>query len=463
MSTDRLLRSLPIHRVFAILAFIFGLIVMWATPPFQSPDESNHYHRIAHISDGSLMCTQLAGNRLGGEIDYGLFEFSTRFDSIRKSDNPRFTSQDFQWAKSQKSGNPSFVDIANVGYYSPSVYLPHSIVLTLFSPINLSPYSQLFLLRLINLLTWVLLITLSIKIIPIGKLLIAFIGLLPSHIALASAVSGDTLSHGLCLLWMALLLRAMLTSHQVKWKEWIIWMLIIFLITINKVVYFPLALLILAVPKTQWKHHFRMLFPLLVIVLLTLVLWIPYSSSLFIPYDLYDIAHRDSQQLNPGVNPSEQLTYVLSNPLAFFKTAVVSYVESAPATWAHYIGKFGWEKNYLHPLIILFLTLGLFANALFTSVKESFLNRRQRLVILLSAFLMLAGFSLSIYMQWSPVGNNRILSLSGRYLIPIIPLFLVMFPRKWIGRYSHLLDLGTLAINVIGLIGLVLAMIARWY
>ncbi len=463
MQTDRLSRSLSIHLAFAVVALIFGLVVLWVTPPFQSPDESNHLHRIAHISHGNLMCTQLAGNRLGGEIDSNVFVFSSRFDSIRKSDNPTFTKEDYEWSKSLQSGKHSYIDIANVGYYSPSVYLPHTIVLSLLAPLKLSPYSQLYLLRLINLLTWIFLITVTIKVIPIGKMLVAFIGLLPSHIALASAISGDTFSHGLCLLWIALLLRAILTDHQVKLQEWGLLMLTIFLITINKVVYFPLVLLVLAVPKSHWKHHLEMVLTLLGVVLLTLLLWIPYSSSLFIPYDLYDIAYRDSQQLNPGVNPSKQLNYVLSNPIEFFKTAVLSYVESIPATWAHYIGKFGWEKNYLSSFLILILTLGLLVNTLFTSINEPSLKIRQRLIVTLVAFLMLGGFTLSIYMQWSPVGNDRVLSLSGRYLIPIIPLFILAIPRKWVNKYSRQLEIGLFVVCVIGLMGLVFSMLSRWH
>ncbi len=42
--------------------------------------------------------------------------------------------------------------------------------------------------------------------------------------------------------------------------------------------------------------------------------------------------------------------------------------------------------------------------------------------------VMMIGFAIIIFIQWSPVGSDRIYSLSGRYMIPIFPLFFLAVP-----------------------------------
>jgi len=44
-----------VHHIFFSIGLVFGVIILWLTPPFQSPDETNHYHRSAHIASGHLM------------------------------------------------------------------------------------------------------------------------------------------------------------------------------------------------------------------------------------------------------------------------------------------------------------------------------------------------------------------------------------------------------------------------
>lgn len=454
--------NLQIHHYFAFIGLIFGVLILWVTPPFQSPDETNHYHRSAHIAQGHLMGEVLDGNRLGGEIDGSLLKYTSHFDSIRKSEDPRFDAADYTWARGLRKTGKLFVDFANVGYYSPTVYFPQVVGQALSQLLRLTPYQSLYFTRLLSLLSWLTLITLAIRIIPIQKILICFLALLPSSLSLASMVSGDTFTSSLCFLWIALLLRMILTKHRISLKEYIIICLIIVFITLNKLVYFPLVFMILLVPNDRLKKSVLMKSILLCITGVTLLLWMPYSKSLFIPYSEYSHLFRDSQQLNPPVNPDAQLSWILSHPYSFAQVALISYLESAPSTIAHYIGKYGWEKNYLHPIIIAIL--GLVGGFLSISRAENApkLNVTQRLSFIVISLVMIIGLSVSLYLQWSPVGNDRILSLSGRYFFPIIPLLLIAasFINIENQRRIKLLSLG---LSIVGLISLIIAIYSRWY
>ncbi len=432
------------------------------TPPFQSPDETNHFHRSAHIANGNLMGEVLDGNRLGGLIDSNLLEYSQHFDSIRKSSDPHFDDEDYRRSRQLQRSEDLFVDFANVGYYSPTVYLPHAVGFMVSNVLGLRPHYSLYVTRLCGLLSWLIIMALAIKIIPIQKVLFSCLGLLPASVSLASCISGDTFTSSLCFLWVALLLRALLTQHHISVKEYLLLCIIMGLITVNKLVYFPLVFMIFMVPDVRLSRGAVMKAGILFMTILILVTWISYSGSLFIPYSDYAPLYRDSQQLNPPVNPSAQLAWIISHPLTFTQVALVSYLESAPATLAHYIGKYGWQHHYMHPMIIGLLGLCIGVLSISRTQVSMQLNRKHRIILFGISLMMIAGLSVSLYLQWSPVGHYRIRSLSGRYLIPIIPLVLLAIPsivsyrRRW-------LVLGGGVITLIGLISLVMSMYMTWY
>ena len=102
--------------------------------------------------------------------------------------------------------------------------------------------------------------------------------------------------------------------------------------------------------------------------------------------------------------------------------ALLSYLESAPATLAHYFGKFGWEKNYLPTWLIGPLLLATIGVAMTDAKAKLQLQTHHRLSFFAIACSMMAALALVLYMQWMPIGSERILALNGRYFFPVFPL-----------------------------------------
>lgn len=46
---------MTVDKWFLILAITFGILLIIVTPPFQAPDEYNHYYRAIGISNGDLV------------------------------------------------------------------------------------------------------------------------------------------------------------------------------------------------------------------------------------------------------------------------------------------------------------------------------------------------------------------------------------------------------------------------
>ncbi|MCK6693665.1 MAG: DUF2142 domain-containing protein, partial [Thermoanaerobaculia bacterium] len=68
---NRLLTITPV-RFFVPLSLFFGAILVFITPPFQSPDEYNHFFRAFQVSKGRFYPETLHHNRLGGYLPASL-------------------------------------------------------------------------------------------------------------------------------------------------------------------------------------------------------------------------------------------------------------------------------------------------------------------------------------------------------------------------------------------------------
>ncbi len=421
---------------FLFTATFFGLIYVFIIPPFQSPDESSHYFRAIHLSNGQLFGKK-ENQRLGGNINESHFLLKKEFYDLRFNKG-KIHENKFKKALSfnKNEFGSHFVDFPNTSYYSPTVYLPQVFGCLIGKKINNS-LIFFYLIRLVTLLFWIIIIYVSLEKIPFHKWTFTFLALLPSSIFLHSSISGDTITNALSYLLVALILKKVVSRPQ---QNYFFFMFIVLLLTtiilLNKIIYFPLVGLVLLIPsdsfygKGQKNVWISSLFALIFLIFIG---WFSFTKNQFLSFDEYNPLYRSGLQLNEGVNPTSQFTYVLRNPLIFIKTVIISYWETKAATLAHFAGKFGWEKNYLSSPIIGILLILLLLNAIFEKSKSSFkMTNKIRAYLIGIATIMTAGLTLLMYLHWNPVGSDRITNLSGRYFIPILPLvFLALMNDRY--------------------------------
>lgn len=435
--------SNPKHY-FLVTALFFGLIYLFLIPPFQSPDESSHYFRAIHISNGNIVGI-VNNRRQGGIINEAEILFKNEFYNLRFKNNKIKENQFLKaFAFNRNEFKDQFVDFPNTSYYSPTVYFPQVFGCLIGKIIN-KPLIVFYLIRLATLLFWVVIIYISLEKIPFHNWTFAFLALLPSSLFLHSSLSGDATTNALAFLLVALILKKVVCRSK---QSTFFFMFIVFLLTsiilLNKVIYFPLVGLVFLIPtqsfydKKQKIVWFSVLFGLIFLIFIS---WFLFTKDQFISYDDYHPNYRTGLQINEGVDPEGQMDYVFNNPITFIKTAMISIWETKAATLAHYIGKFGWEKNYLPTWIILVLLLLIGLNAVFEKSKQQFvLTNSARALCIGIALIMSGGLTLLMYLHWAPVGADRITNLSGRYLIPILPLVFLAFKneRFQLPNYKHL-------------------------
>lgn len=422
-------------RFFTAIALIFGMLFASILPPGHVPDEPNHFFKAYQISLGQWKA-QRKDQRLGGELPTSIIQLFEPFRGLRYHYDARINKDNFQQI-AQLTLQPvqiQFQDFPNTAVYTPIGYAPQAMSIWIFRMLKVRPIVLFYLTRFLSLLIWIGMIRLSIAWIPFGKWLLAILALLPSSLWIHCGISADMMTNGIAFLLIAWLLKTIYGQPPKSKWSWLYPILFTMVLAATKIVYAPIFLLAILIPQShfpkvlsQKSQTNKWIFISSGMLINLLIIFALYTSSKtnFIPYEDYNPAFREGQQINEGANPSQQFDYVIHHPIAFAKTMVMSYVGSTKATLAHYFGKFGWEKNYLPSWLIglLLLVTLLLGSATTTSIKPN-----HRLLMIAIGIIMMMGFATVIYIQWSPIGSNRILSLAGRYMIPIFPLFYLTMP-----------------------------------
>jgi uncharacterized membrane protein len=403
------------ERLFLIIALFFGSCLVVIIPPFQSPDEYNHFFRAWQVSEGNFLPEKTANFRLGGYLPKSLDSLKHRFIFLKNNYAAKTSFEQILDASTipLKNTDRKFIDFPNTAIYAPTAYFPQAIGIFIGRILEFPPLLILYLARWMNLLFWLIIVYYSIKTMYFHKWTLVFCALLPASLVIAASLNADVCTNALCFWLIANYLQNVQNSVGL--------LLAMLVTTLNKLVFAPFLLLqrVLVIKKIIYQDFFV---STAFVVLITSLYWGNLSKNLFIAYENYNPAFRDFQTLNVGVNADQQLNYIAHHPIAFSKIVFQSFAQSLPSTLAHLVGKFGWEKNYLPIWDIVLLWLGLI---LMTFSQNNSLSKRGRFWIFSCIAGCLVFFSITMYALWCPVGSPILLNLQGRYFLPLLPLLII--------------------------------------
>ncbi len=437
-------------RIFIGLALLFGGLFIGLTPPFQSPDEPNHFLRAYQISEGQFFPEKIAEQRLGGYLPASLQAVTDSFAYLKNDYAARLRPGLLQRTSTLPllPNQGIFLDFANTAVYAPMAYLPQAVAIALLRPLGVGPLGLLYATRLANLLIWILLIAAALRALPALHRPVAALALLPASLVMAASANADVLTNGLCF-W----LFAVFCQPVVRGKLWS--MAAFMAVCAAKVVTWPLGLLYGLHPKNR-----RYFGAMLAMGLVAAAGWGWLAQNWFIPYDAYDPHYRDTQTLNEGVQPMAQLQFIATQPFDFLRIAAHSYMRALPSTLAHFVGKFGWEKNYLPTGWIVALWLVLLSLICCESYSWT---KNQRGLAALVGLLFIILFSITMYALWCPVGAGELTNLQGRYFVPIAPVLALAVSNRWLAAYPRFIWPMAMGLLFLGNAAMVWAMLTRWW
>ena len=440
------------HRFFLITASVFGIIYALIVPPFQAPDEFNHFYRSWQIADGTsrnnreggLVGNKTMDNRLGDSLPTSLLSISETFGKLPFHFEQRIKSSTIFYhlkipLEEQKK---TFIDFTNTALYAPTAYLSQSMSIFLFKQLAFTPLSIFYLSRILTLIFWITIVYVSIKIIPIKKEIFTLLALLPSSLFINASLSADVITNALSFLTISLFVKMFFEKNKITKTEILTFGISTVLISLNKIAYLPLVFLFFLIPKINFKnkqHKYMLSFLLLAVNLSVIIWWSKMIAPMYICFEDYNPAFRIGQQLKEGVDPVAQFAFIIHNPLTFTQIMITSYVKTMPHTLIHYVGKFGWEKNYLPLWLILPLFLMLILRGgISENLEDNRFPKTIKLKIIFIGILLIISLATIMYQIWCPVGNPFIENLGGKYFIPIFPLFFMVLPNLNLKKMSFL-------------------------
>ena len=239
------LKKLKIENIYLILIIPLGLSYMILFPINTIPDEANHFFRAYEISKGHL--TSIAEkNNVGRKYHSNL--------SIIRNSNSNYDYL-FNNFNKKESGGKVFFEYGNTSLYSFICYIPQTIGIFIARILGGSILLQAYFGRIFNFLFFTIIAYFSLKYIPIKKSSLFFLLFIPIVIQESVSLSPDSLTIATSLALISFVLYMRSTKSKPITKKQLITMVIISIVlSMCKIVYLPLCLLLFLIPKEKFKN-----------------------------------------------------------------------------------------------------------------------------------------------------------------------------------------------------------------
>lgn len=407
---------MKLEKIFILITLVFGFFYTLTLPPFQSVDEGMHFYRTYQISQGRFIAQNIDG-KVGDYLPKDLSEFYKSYEPFIKNIDRKQTldniKKDFKYIADDN--DLVFTQFTNTALYSPVCYVSQLPGVLVGKMLKLPLVGIYYLGRLSNLISYCFLIFLALKLAPFFRLPMFLLALMPMSLSLAGAYTCDVAVLGLNFIWMAMILR-LLEKDECQRKD-IIWMSVIaFLITLSKS-YILLLPLVFLIPMSKFKNKKDYILSLCLILIAALTagaIW--YLSSKGLKLDMNEVF----------ADSAMQKLFIMSHPFEFIGVLIKTFFVKTPRLYITMIGVLGWQDTKLDWITYIVYPVLLYF-AVFADTSKFILNRWQKLIVLADLLFGIVLTYTSLYIMWSPVGNPVVMGLNGKYFIPLMLPFLLLF------------------------------------
>jgi uncharacterized membrane protein len=408
---------------FTLLMGVFYIFVM---PPFQTPDEPNHFQRIYQITQGRYL-GEVSEDKtnIGGQMPKGILDCYAPFEYLKHYTDRtiRLDTIKAHLFEPIRSRDLIFSPFPNTARYAFTAYLPQSITIFILDSLNVPPLLWMYACRFSTFLIWLTLLNWAIRITPVYKELFMFLSLLPTSLTANASLSADVMSNGLAFVIFALFFKFKTEKTNLTYQKVLLFTFLMLLISWQKVVYFPLLFLLVLVPSTLFgslKKKFSIITGVFIVNVIVILLWANEVNKLTYPDG--DKYHSAYSNVRPGfeVNPALQIDHILKDPLHFAHIFLKASFDVYPDSFSSYVSAYGWEGHGLPSGLYYILTAILLA---FLLLQIKVFTHIERLFLLLLCHGLMMLFLFVQHLQWDALADDSIITYySGKYYIPIYPV-----------------------------------------
>ena len=420
---------------FLLFAISTGLVFIIITPPLQVSDEQSHFRQAYAVSNLNIIPEKFTSKgtvAYGQEIPTSLSEFidNFRLPIAGNPDNKVNKSLTLKYVRQPL--NKDVTSFQSGTTYSPVVYIPQVIGITIGKIFNTSPLIMLWLGRLMNLVFWTAIIFISIRIIPFGKWAMAILALNPMAVFLSASLSADVMTTALAFLFFSLVASTYVDKENLHRKKIIIIGVVLLLLSLTKQINIIFSLLLLTVPYRKISHDKKKYFyTILLLILFAMIATVAWGMAV----GAVNEATSQLQRPGFGVDSSAQLSFVLKNPITYVKIFFENYVLVNPgyfgdAVFVSAIGVFGWLDTNIPLWTIMLYIIGLLLVLMYQLGRGYQTLLWQKLITISTLFLLVLANITALYLYYSPVADKVVSGVQGRYFIPALVLVVGLFSSK---------------------------------
>ncbi len=412
----RLLRAVTPERLLVLGSLVFGVALVFVTPPFGSPDEPAHLFRSWALSQG-----QIVGERLrhpdgvhtaeGAAIPAGVIRLRDVATAEGAQPVPQALSRAAlarAFAVELAADDQRFADFRNALQLPAALYLPQALGCALTAAAGGPPLVGLYLGRLANLALTTLLLAWALRRLPAHRWWLVAVALSPMLLSLRASLSADALNFALASAFLAEV--AALSRHDAEpgRRDRVRLLVLAAGLGCTKTVYLPLLLLLLLIPAlrrppARWRTALPAIALALLVAAAHLATLAPTRLRLDVPVDA-----------------AAQLQRLLHQPVAVAAQLLGDLVVHAPRYLGEALGhKLGWLDAPLPPIALGALGVA-FALLLWAESVCGARPARRDLALIAGASLAVALLiELSLWLQWTPPGGAGVQGIQGRYFLPL--------------------------------------------
>ncbi len=419
------LGSIKPERLFLYLACSFGLLVLFANPPFQAGDECDHYFRAYQLSEGILI-GEKQGDTAGGTLPTAIVDV-TDTDGIQFRSDKKMTRSLFfrllhpafvDWRREQQK----FHGFPHTVLYPPVGYLPQLLAIYLGRQLRIGPLGLMYLARLAAFSVSVALGYAALKTLPVYRWTTAILLLCPMSLYLFGSIAPDGMLITAGALLMARLMRLYTQNYRpADLRELAIILILTGFLSLAKLIYFPIAgvALFFALPKLETLRAKALFIAgIFAFCVFPVVAWGRLVATVYVP-----------GRIDIPIDPAAQARHILDNPLAFLLLVVHTIQVTYLNDFRWMIGTLGWGDTQMPAWFYSIYGVGIVGCLVLESEEAKSVGRYPRLVMIVSAAGLFLLIYAAAYASWnSPGSNNIIEGIQGRYFLPLVTLLILSFP-----------------------------------
>lgn len=390
---------------------VFFLITM---PTFKNHDEYYHWLKAYEVSEGNLMTPNKDG-----------VQGSLMPESVANVCPTDWTTMTYTDVKEKlklplEQEKQALLNPDTAAVYSFVQYVPQAVGIFLARLVTDNTYLITYAGRIVNMIVSILLLYFAIKIMPFGKKLLLVPAMIPIAIEGFTSLSPDAMTISMSFLYIAYILYlAFGNKEKIGLKEKITLLVMSVIIALCKIVYIPLVVLLLIIPKEKFKNstnknkllNFCVIAGIAVVINL---IWLGIASKY-----LANFREGDSKI---------QVLLAIQNPIKYIQTLLYTINLNGSKYLLQLFGQdIGWGEFVKLYSIVPYSILAIY---LFTAISdEEIKNKLKTYQLVWIALVVLAVVVLvftSLYVQWTTVGKESIAGVQGRYFLPILPLVMLL-------------------------------------